>query len=303
MYGVDAADPIATILVVDDDKLDQMLLRAHLAMRGYALEFADNGEQAMNILREGPQRFDVVLLDRSMPRMSGIEVLEAMKEDPRLRTLPVIMQTAAAQREHILEGIRAGAYYYLTKPYDPETLQAMVASATRDYREFKRLRKEVARGLDCLALVQDARLVIRSLDQARDVAAVLANCCPDPPTVVIGLTELLVNAIEHGNLGITYDEKTELNVSGTWQKEVERRLALPENAAKRVDLRIERTGDVVRFTIRDEGPGFDWSRFMEVDPQRAFDTHGRGIAISRAMSFDSIEFRGSGSEVVATVRL
>ena len=55
--------------------------------------------------------------------------------------------------------------------------------------------------------------------------------CPDPEAVIIGLTELLVNAVEHGNLGITYEDKTALNAAGTWDTEVRRRLALPENAS------------------------------------------------------------------------
>jgi anti-sigma regulatory factor (Ser/Thr protein kinase) len=118
---------------------------------------------------------------------------------------------------------------------------------------------------------------------------------------VIGLTELLVNAVEHGNLGITYEEKTALNVSGGWQQEVDRRLAMPENAGKRVELRVERTAAELRFAIRDQGPGFPWKQFLNVDPRRAFDNHGRGIAIARAMSFDAIEYRGTGNEVVATV--
>jgi hypothetical protein len=66
---------------------------------------------------------------------------------------------------------------------------------------------------------------------------------------------------------------------------------------------MERSADEVRFTIRDEGKGFDWKKYLEVQPQRAFDNHGRGIAIARAMSFCSVEYRGSGNEVVAVVRL
>jgi anti-sigma regulatory factor (Ser/Thr protein kinase) len=152
-------------------------------------------------------------------------------------------------------------------------------------------------------LITQATLRIQTVEQARDAAAVLVNACPDPAAAVIGLTELLVNAVEHGNLGITYEDKTALNAAGTWEAEVRRRLSLPENANKRVELRLERTGDELRFTIRDEGPGFAWEKYGEVDTSRVFDNHGRGIAIARAMSFDRVEYRGNGNEVVATVRL
>ena len=294
---------VRSILIVDDNKLDQRLLTAHLTPHGYSIEVASDGIEAMELLLEKPLRFDVVLLDRSMPRMNGMEVLARIKSEPRLRALPVILQTAASERDNMLEGIRAGAYYYLTKPYDPETLLAIVGTASRDFSEYKRLQRELRQGLDCLRLIESARVVVRTVEQARDTAAVLANACPDPAASVIGLTELLVNAVEHGNLGITYEEKTHLNASGGWDAEVRRRLALPENLLKRVVLLVERTEAEICFTIRDEGAGFPWRGFLDVDPRRALDNHGRGIAIARAVSFDSVEYRGNGNEVVAKVRL
>jgi phosphoserine phosphatase RsbU/P len=69
-----------------------------------------------------------------------------------------------------------------------------------------------------------------------------------------------------------------------------------------VEFEVERTASEVRFTIRDEGPGFEWQKYLDVDPRRAFDNHGRGIAIARGMSFDRLEYRGRGNEVVAVVR-
>ena len=111
-----------------------------------------------------------------------------------------------------------------------------------------------------------------------------------------------MNAVEHGNLGITYDEKSALLVDGGWAQEVARRLTLPENVNKRVDVRFARGDDELRFTICDRGNGFEWARYMDIDPRRAFDRHGRGILMARHVSFSSIEYRGTGSEVVATVR-
>ena len=297
------SDEDASILIVDDSQYDRQLLEAYLSPHGYALTFACDGVEAMSRLRTPRFHCDAVLLDRSMPRMDGMEVLTSMKGDPHLKAIPVIMQSAASTRVEIVEGIRAGAYYYLTKPYDAETITAIVATAVRDFGEVKRLQKQVAHGLECLTLLQEATLRLRTVDQARSTAAVVANTCPDPSAAVIGLTELLVNAIEHGNLGITYEEKSALNADGSWEGEVRRRLALPENLSKCVELRVERSNGELRFFIRDEGPGFTWSKFLDIDPQRAFDNHGRGIAISRAMSFDSLEYRGRGNEVVATVRL
>jgi CheY-like chemotaxis protein len=112
--------PTPRVLVVDDHAPDRKLLTVHLQPEGYEVETAEDGVEAWGKLRADPQRYDVILLDRTMPRMDGMQLLGKIKDDEDLRMVPVIMQTALAEREEILEGIRAGAYYYLTKPYDVE---------------------------------------------------------------------------------------------------------------------------------------------------------------------------------------
>ena len=291
----------AVVLVVDDHALDRKLLTAHLEPEGYQLDTAEDGVDAWGKLSGNPERYDVVLTDRTMPRMDGMQLLSRMKEDDKLRMLPVIMQTALSRRDQILEGIGAGAYYYLTKPYDIEMLKTVVRTAVNDHQGYREMQRMVKKGFDTLRLLERATFSFQTIDEARALGAVLANCCPDPDSTVIGLTELLVNAVEHGNLAITYEDKSKLYASGGWRSEVERRLKLPENLPKRARVSFERENGSLRFTIRDQGQGFDWQNYLHIDPKRAFDTHGRGIAMANQVSFDSIEYRGCGNEVVGTV--
>jgi two-component system cell cycle response regulator len=102
---------------------------------------------------------------------------------------------------------------------------------------------------------------------------------PDADNAVLGLTELIVNGIEHGNLEIGYDLKTELLEKGLWMEEVERRSTLHENIAKVVGIVAKRRGGCVESTISDCGDGFDHEKFMTIDPARAYHHHGRGIAM------------------------
>jgi len=292
---------VTNVLVVDDNALDRALLKAHLERDGYQPVLATNGADALQFLEHDPEAFDVVLLDRNMPGMNGIEVLAKMKEHPRLRMIPVILQTAMAAERDVVEGIKAGAYYYLAKPYNVTMLLSVVRTAATDYAEYKDLRWLLRQGLHTLRLLRHATFRYRTIDQARDLGATLANACPDPYKTVVGLTELLLNAIEHGNLGITYEEKSKMDRK-EWMDEVERRMKLPENADKYADVTVERIQDSLRFTIRDDGEGFDWTRFLDIDPSRAFDTHGRGIAMARRLSFDSLEYKGNGNTVVAAVK-
>jgi CheY-like chemotaxis protein/anti-sigma regulatory factor (Ser/Thr protein kinase) len=295
--------PTPQILIVDDHALDRKLLTHYLEPEGYGVVTASDGQEGWELLDTEPGRFDVVLLDRSMPRMNGLELLTRIKADERLRTLPTIMQTALTKREEILEGIRAGAYYYLTKPYDVEMLRSVVRTAIEDYRGYRELQDEMRKHADTLRLMQRADFGFRTVEQARALGMLLANTCPDPPATVVGLTELLVNAVEHGNLGITYEEKTRLGNSLEWTQEVNRRLALPENVEKLAQVHFDRTDERISFVIRDQGTGFDFQRFLTIDPQRAFHTHGRGIAIANRLSFTHLEYRGVGNEVVGTIDL
>ena len=86
-------------------------------------------------------------------------------------------------------------------------------------------------------------------------------------------------------------------------EEIARRLALEENREKHVEVVFERRSTVLVFTIRDQGVGFDWQRYLDFDSERVFDPNGRGIAMARMTSFDSVEYQGNGNTVLATVKL
>jgi DNA-binding response OmpR family regulator len=292
----------ARVLIVEDSESDRALLETHLCRDGFECDFATDGVEAWSLLDTNPGRYDVVLLDRTMPRMNGLELLGRIRSDARFRVIPVILQTAHVGRDEVLAGLRAGAYYYLSKPYDAEMLLSVVRTAVEDRAAARELQARVQRGHQVLQLLDEAHFTYRTIEEARGLAAVLANACPDAESAVIGLTELLVNAVEHGNLGITYDEKSSLLADGGWDAEVARRLTLEENRNKRVDVRFQRNDEMIRFTICDRGNGFEWQRYLDIDPRRAFDRHGRGILMARHVSFSALEYHGCGNEVVATVK-
>jgi sigma-B regulation protein RsbU (phosphoserine phosphatase) len=297
----DDDDGGSRVLIVDDNPTDLALLREYLSREGYALEQAEDGVEAFHLLERDPFRYDVVLVDRQMPRLGGVPLLQWIKKNSDLKSIPVILQTASDSRSDLLEAMRSGAYYYLTKPYDVEMLLTVVATAARDRATYKQLQAVARRATGAARLLRSARFCFRTIDEARDLGTYIASFCPDPVNTVIGLSELLINAVEHGNAGITYDEKSDLNANGRWESELERRLALPENRDKFVEVVFERDASTISITVRDDGPGFDWKRFVEPDPNRMFDTHGRGIVVARRLSFDELEYRGTGSEVVGRI--
>ena len=124
------------LLVVDDNKVNRLLLGRGLEQQGHTVAFAENGKQALEMVRS--QTFDIILLDIQMPEMDGYQVLEQFTEDIHLRDIPVIMTTAMEELDSVVKCIELGAEDYLTKPVNPVLLRARVNASL----EKKRLRDQ-----------------------------------------------------------------------------------------------------------------------------------------------------------------
>ena len=290
-----------SILVVDDEPFNLDIVAEYLDEMDFDLVMVESGEAAWVELSRSDSSFDLVLLDRMMPGMDGIMLLKKIKADDRLRSIPVIMQTAATSPEQVREGLAAGAFYYLTKPFEGEALQTIIRSALDDMRVRRELKASLADHEHALACLTEGSFSIRTLEEARALASFIALLGAQPETLAMGLSELLVNGVEHGNLGIDFAEKSRLREADRWEAEVARRLALDENRGKSVRLRVRGDDSRWTFEIHDDGPGFDWRRFLDFDPERAFAPNGRGIALSRQLSFASLTYLPPGNQVVVTV--
>ncbi|MCP4450109.1 MAG: ATP-binding protein, partial [Planctomycetes bacterium] len=198
---------------------------------------------------------------------------------------------------HILEGISNGAYYYLPKPYERQILQAVLRVAITEHERNVELQKRAAAfetHVDDF-MVQGV-LRFRTIEESDRVSAWLGRFSANEYTCA-GLMELFINAVEHGNLGITYDNKTQLLLEGDLEEEIERRLTLLENDGKFVEVRFARHMGQMNVRIIDQGQGFDYKKYLDFDPKRVFDPHGRGIAMSNNKFFSGVTYLGTGNEV------
>jgi len=292
------------ILIVDDEPFNIEIIVELLEDEDrYKLSTASDGKIALEMLEADPHSFDIIILDRMMPNMNGMEVLAKIKEHDVLRHCPVIFQTAKTSQADIAEGLEAGAHYYLTKPFDEDILLSVIRTAVEERTFYNEVMSDLDKGKKVVPLIRHADFEFTTIDHARNLASLLSNAFPDPSTVVMGLTELMVNAVEHGNLGITYDEKSALNEKGTWNEEVSRRLALAENADKTVRVNFVANNTHIEITISDQGEGFNWQAYMDFDPSRIMDNHGRGIAVANKLSFSEVIYSGSGNTVCARLKL
>jgi two-component system chemotaxis response regulator CheY len=115
-------DPNIDILVVDDASTMRRIVRGllrELSLKN--IREAENGSDALEELRR--KKADLVISDWNMPQMTGIELLRAMRSDIGLKDVPVLMVTAEAKKENIMEAVQAGVSNYIVKPFSAETLQ------------------------------------------------------------------------------------------------------------------------------------------------------------------------------------
>jgi CheY-like chemotaxis protein len=124
------------VLAVDDEELNLDIMEEYFEEAKINSYMSDNGLEALKILEEG-NPVDVIVLDRMMPLMDGIEFLKKIKENKKYNKIPVIMQTAAGAGFQVMEGVKEGAFYYLVKPYSKEMLINLINTAA-DFRKSKK---------------------------------------------------------------------------------------------------------------------------------------------------------------------
>lgn len=124
------------LLVVDDNKVNRLLLGRGLEQQGHRVAFAENGRQALEMLHQN--EFDLMLLDIQMPEMDGYQVLEKVASDLDLRDIPVIVTSALEELDSVVRCIEMGAEDYLIKPVNPVLLRARIGAGL----EKKRLRDQ-----------------------------------------------------------------------------------------------------------------------------------------------------------------
>jgi serine phosphatase RsbU (regulator of sigma subunit)/FixJ family two-component response regulator len=148
--------PANSLLIVDDNSVNRIVLSRYISKLGYQATLAENGRQALEKLQTEP--FDLVLLDVQMPEMNGYQVLEQLKADTHLRDIPVIMISAVDELESVVKCIELGAQDYLPKQFDPVLLNARISACL----EKKRLRDQEVAYLQHVSRIIDAAVAVEA---------------------------------------------------------------------------------------------------------------------------------------------
>jgi adenylate cyclase len=181
------------VLVVDDEEHNRTLLRDQLEIRGYEVDEAENGMQALQKI--AARQPDVVLLDLMMPKMDGFEVCRHLRKDPRTAHLPILMVTALSERGDRLLGIQAGANDFLNKPIDTMDVILRVGNAVQVKRLHDQVLAEQAKS-EQLAVKHPAQAHCRPHDAAAR---------PPSPTVIPDATVLVADLVGFTTLSAHID--------------------------------------------------------------------------------------------------
>lgn len=114
------------LLIVDDDPISLRVLSEYLRGANYGFVAAENGQQAWEILQKSPQEFALVIADRIMPKMHGMELLAQMRQHQTLKNIPLIMLTGEVEKDEMVAAIKAGVFDFLHKPIEKELLLAVL---------------------------------------------------------------------------------------------------------------------------------------------------------------------------------
>lgn len=290
-----------TVLVVDDSAIDRRLASGLLEKEGsFQIVMAANGVDALQMLKQQP--IDLVLTDMQMDEMDGLQLVEAVRADYPLT--PVILMTALGSEEIAVTALEKGAASYVAKRRLQQDLLEIVQQVLDNSDENRlqsRLMHRLARNEFSFVLNNDLSLVhslVKYLQHTLRCVRLADEV--DRLRVGIAVEEALLNALYHGNLEVSSDLKeTDPNLF----EETARERSLEEPYRNRrifVDALVSR--ESARFTVRDEGPGFDPSKLPDpCDPDNLEKPSGRGILLMRSF-MDEVHFNEKGNQVTLVKR-
>ena len=296
---METANP--TILVVDDSAVDRLVARRLLEKHGpwKVVQAADGAEALEAITRSAPA---AVLTDLQMPRVDGLALVEQIRE--RFPRVPVILMTGHGSEEIAISALKIGAASYVPKrnlatDLIPVVEQVLTLSQSDDRRS--RVLSALQARASRYTLESDPALVGPLIQVLREELSAIGLCDATGATRAgIALEEALLNAVYHGNLGVSSDLK--LNGDGSFERLAAQRRSESPYCDRRVTVTAELTPAEATFVIADEGPGFDVSALPDpTDPANLERPSGRGVLFMRTF-MDDVRYNPTGNCVTLVKR-
>lgn len=291
---------LVTLIVIEDSPLRTSLCDT-LSHNGFSPYPVDNLSEIDPLLDDDSKKIATVVVMIPHEKEEFERDIRKLKRNDAIKYIPFI--GIAPEHLDTDEVARQPFFHIIQDPVEHKVLIHTLEAAQSDFKRYNALLNEVSTRTSAIGLIQSGSFRLQTLHQAEALTTMLSLACPEPSIVALGLSEILVNAIEHGNLDISYQMKSSLLESGLWEEEINKRLSQPEFKDKFVEIKFIRNDDHIQIIVTDQGKGFDWRKFIEKDPAKNTEKHGRGIAIAIAMGFSQLSYNDKGNQVTATIDL
>lgn len=282
------------VLVVEDDFSSRELLRICIEKEGYQCFTAVDGVEGFNSFKKNNP--DVIVSDVRMPNMNGIELLEAIRKISK--EVIIIFITGHGTEELALQALQLGANNYLKKPIDITEIKTLMSR----YCDVIRSKSIESNLLD---LIKHREMEIE-IDSDMKIVQSLANYLAEKTgnlfdskekiRIELGLNELLMNAVEHGNWNISYEEKNKALLDNKISELYESKRSDPDLKHKKVRVLYKQSEKCCEWSIADDGDGFDWRTIPSSTNSPLLKISGRGVMLSK-LQFDEFEYLGKGNIV------
>jgi DNA-binding response OmpR family regulator len=285
------------VLIVEDDYASSEMLRISLAKEGYSCRQASDGKEGLELFAS--YKPDILISDIIMPGLDGMQLLKEIRAVNK--ELVIIMLTGHGNEELALSALEHGANNYLKKPVilpELKTLLKRYSNILESKKMAQELPKLIKERSLRLMLPTDTNILPSVVDYFQDKIS-LFYTAKQLFQIELGLSELLTNAVEHGNLSITNDEKNSALSSNKLDELYSQRMGCPEYSCRKVEVVFVQTEEYCSWSITDEGCGFNWRSLPNPTHGRHIgELHGRGVFLSK-MQFDELVYSEKGNSVTA----
>ena len=161
------------LLLIDDDPNLILLVKDYLEFRGYNVDTAENGREALEVLDQIVP--DMIICDVMMPEMDGYALVKHIRQEPTTNRIPVLFLSAKGQSQDRVKGLNEGADVYMSKPFEPEELVAQVESSLKQIKRWEQGRPKGLDGVTTIHVPHNVELTPTELKVVQQVAKGMAN--------------------------------------------------------------------------------------------------------------------------------
>ena len=283
------------VLLVEDDLASMSYLEVLMKREGHEYQKAYDGKTGLKLFHEFKP--DIVLSDINMAHMNGLEMVERIRQSQP--SVIIIMLTAYNSEEYVMEAIKVGANNYLKKPVSKLHLVSLLRKYTSAI-ECKHTKSSICnfQTSHTFSLTFKTNIEIIPAIVSHLVAETHELFTEEEQLdIKLGLGELILNAVEHGNMEIDYHQKNEAIQLDQLQRLYLQRFSDKKIKDRSVTINYKQDESSAEWEIIDEGDGFDPTSIPNpISEDGLMRLHGRGIFICK-FQFDEMEYVGKGNRV------